>query len=201
MASLCLVLVIITSPLFETLPSYTMVSILSWILSSPLFSIADICIIFSSAIYSLTLSISSLDSRSILLIRTRVFLGLMASKISRSSSSNSLEESSTTNTRSDDFIWSLDFSTPIFSTISSVSLIPAVSTIFRGIPLIFTNSSITSLVVPAISVTMALFSPSIQFIRDDFPTFGLPRMAVFRPSLRILPVSEVSYIFTTSFCI
>ena len=49
----------------------------------------------------------------------------------------------------------------IFSTISSVSLIPAVSTIFRGIPFILTNSSITSLVVPAISVTIALFSPNI----------------------------------------
>ena len=52
-------------------------------------------------------------------------------------------------------------STPIDSTISSVSLIPAVSTIFRGIPFIFTNSSITSLVVPAISVTISLFSPNI----------------------------------------
>ena len=31
----------------------------------------------------------------------------------------------------------------------------------KGIPFIFTNSSITSLVVPAISVTIALFSPNI----------------------------------------
>ena len=87
---------------------------------------------------------------------------------------------------------SLDFSTPIFSTISSVSLIPAVSTIFKGIPFILTNSSITSLVVPAMSVTIALFSPNIEFNKDDFPTLGLPTITVFRPSLSILPLSAVS---------
>ena len=108
-----------------------------------------------------------------------------------SSWSRGLDESRTTRARSASFICSLDFSTPIFSTRSSVALIPAVSTIFRGMPLIFTNSSMTSRVVPGISVTMALSSPSIRFIRDDLPTFGLPNMAVFRPSLKILPVSAV----------
>ena len=62
----------------------------------------------------------------------------------------------------------------------------------------FTNSSITSLVVPAISVTIALFSPKIEFNNDDLPTFGLPIITVFNPSLRILPLSAESYNFLIS---
>ena len=46
-------------------------------------------------------------------------------------------------------------STPIRSTMSSVSRIPAVSTNFKGTPFTFTYSSIVSRVVPAISVTIA----------------------------------------------
>ena len=49
-------------------------------------------------------------------------------------------------------------STPIFSTISSVSRIPAVSTSLNGTPRTLTYSSHTSRVVPATSVTMALLS-------------------------------------------
>ena len=64
--------------------------------------------------------------------------------------------------------------------------------------MIFTNSSIASLVVPAISVTIALFSPNIEFNRDDFPTFGLPIITVFSPSLNIFPLSDVSYSFFIS---
>ena len=99
--------------------------------------------------------------------KTIVFLLCALCSISKSSSDNCFDESKTIITKSADSIDSLDFCTPIFSTISSVSLIPAVSTIFRGIPLIFTNSSITSLVVPGISVTIALFSPNIEFNRED----------------------------------
>lgn len=55
---------------------------------------------------------------------------------------------------------SFDFRTPIFSTISSVSLIPAVSINTKGIPLILITSSITSLVVPGMCVTIALSSPT-----------------------------------------
>ena len=120
------------------------------------------------------------------------------SNISKSSSVNGFDESKTIITKSAESIDSLDFCTPIFSTISSVSLIPAVSTIFSGIPLIFTNSSITSLVVPAISVTIALFSPNIEFNSEDFPTFGLPIITVFNPSLSIFPLSAESYNFLIS---
>ena len=83
------------------------------------------------------------------------------------------------------------FSMPIFSIMSSVSRIPAVSVITTGIFFITMLSSIISLVVPGISVTMALFSPIRTFISDDFPTLGLPTIDTERPSLMILPVSAV----------
>ena len=49
-----------------------------------------------------------------------------------------------------------------------------------------------SLVVPAISVTIALSSPVRTFKREDLPAFGLPTITVFIPSFLILPSSEVS---------
>ena len=61
---------------------------------------------------------------------------------------------------------------PIFSMIFSVSLTPAVSIILKGIPSIVIYSSIVSLVVPGISVTIALFSPSKELSKEDFPTLG-----------------------------
>lgn len=73
------------------------------------------------------------------------------------------------------------------------------STIFKGIPFMFTNSSITSLVVPGISVTIALFSPKIELSSEDLPTFGFPTITVFKPSLSIFPLSAVSYNFLISF--
>ena len=72
---------------------------------------------------------------------------------------------------------------------SSVSLIPAVSVIFIGIPSIFKYSSIISLVVPGTSVTIALFSFSKTLSKDDFPTLGFPIITTLRPSLIILPSS------------
>ena len=45
-----------------------------------------------------------------------------------------------------------------------------------------TVSSSTSLVVPGISVTIARSLPAIIFKREDFPTFGLPKITVFIPS-------------------
>ena len=39
--------------------------------------------------------------------------------------------------------------------------------------------STASLVVPAILLTIFLFEPIILFIKDDFPTFGLPINAIF----------------------
>ena len=58
-------------------------------------------------------------------------------------------------------------------------LIPAVS-IKTYLPFLFSNSeSIASLVVPAILLTITLFSPSILFTNEDFPTFGFPITATF----------------------
>ena len=83
---------------------------------------------------------------------------------------------------------SFAFFTPIFSTSSLAFLIPAVSIIFNGIPSICINSSIVSLVVPSISVTIALYSFRIKFNNDDFPLFGLPKITVEIPSLNIFPL-------------
>ena len=80
-----------------------------------------------------------------------------------------------------------DFSTPIFSISSVVFLIPAVSISFNDIPFIVTNSSIVSLVVPFLSLTIALSSFKILFNNEDFPAFGLPTIAVFIPSLKTFP--------------
>ncbi len=75
--------------------------------------------------------------------------------------------------KSASFAISLDFAIPIFSTSSFACLIPAVSISFNGIPLMFTNSSIVSLVVPAYWVTMALSSFNMAFSSDDFPCVWL----------------------------
>ncbi len=64
------------------------------------------------------------------------------------------------------------------------------STIFKGIPFIFTNSSIVSLVVPSISVTIALSSFKIAFNSEDFPAFGFPIITVLIPSFITLPLSN-----------
>ena len=197
-ASLCLEFVITTLEELLTSPANTIASILSCICSIPSFLSAEIFIILSFPTISSITVWSIACSKSILFNNTIVFLLLAFSSISKSSSVNGFDESKTIITKSAESIDSLDFCTPIFSTISSVSLIPAVSTIFSGIPLMFTNSSITSLVVPAISVTIALFSPKIEFNNDDLPTFGLPIITVFSPSLRILPLSAESYNFLIS---
>ena len=56
----------------------------------------------------------------------------------------------------------------------------------------FTYSSNTSRVVPAISVTIALFSCNRLFNNELLPTLGRPMIAVFIPSFIILPCLEVS---------
>ncbi len=57
----------------------------------------------------------------------------------------------------------------------------------EGTPLMLTYSSITSRVVPAMSVTMAFSSRRRLLSRLDFPTFGRPIIAVAMPSRRIFP--------------
>ena len=64
---------------------------------------------------------------------------------------------------------------------------PAVSRILSGTPAMFRYSSSTSRVVPGTSVTIARSCLSSAFKSDDLPTFGLPTMAVAKPSRRILP--------------
>lgn len=83
-------------------------------------------------------------------------------------------------------------STPTASTSSAVSRIPAVSASRRVTLPSRTVSSTISRVVPAAGVTMLRSQPARRFIRVDFPTFGLPTMAVSTPSRRIRPASNVS---------
>ena len=79
------------------------------------------------------------------------------------------------------FICSFDFSTPIFSTTSSVILIPAVSIKFKVTwPKLILASTI-SRVVPGILVTIALFSPINVFNKLLLPTLGFPTITVFIP--------------------
>ena len=67
----------------------------------------------------------------------------------------------------------------IFSFTLLFFLIPAVS-INTYFPNSFSNSeSVASLVVPAMSLTITLFSPNILFTNEDLPTFGLPIIATF----------------------
>ena len=54
-----------------------------------------------------------------------------------------------------------------------------------------TNSSNVSLVVPAMSVTIARSFPVNTFNTEDFPAFGFPKITVQIPSLIIFPSSAV----------
>ena len=125
-------------------------------------------------------------------------LSLLSSKSARSWSVKGSELLSTRRTRSASSRAFFERSTPIFSTTSSVSRIPAVSTSFKGTPLILTYSSITSRVVPSISVTIAFSSRNRLLSKLDFPTFGRPMIAVDKPSRRILPRFAVRNRFSKS---
>ena len=107
----------------------------------------------------------------------------LISNISLSSCSNLLLASKTTITKSACFNVFFERSTPIDSTLSSISLMPAVSNKCKTIPFKLISPSTMSLVVPAISVTMAFSSPTKAFNNDDLPTLGLPTIATLMPSL------------------
>ncbi len=84
----------------------------------------------------------------------------------------------------------------LYLSISSLILLfllnPAVS-ININLPSSVSNLlSIASLVVPGILLTIFLFSPSNLFISEDFPTLGLPTMAIFMysSSSSLLPNSS-----------
>ena len=100
--------------------------------------------------------------------------------------------------RSADSIFSFALSTPIFSTISSVFLIPAVSISLSVTPFRFAYSSRVSLVVPSILVTIALSSPKSILSTEDLPALGLPMIAVLIPSFISRPSSEVLRRFSIS---
>ena len=139
-------------------------------------------------LYSFKLSLSNICIfKSFLFNNIIEFLSLIEFNISISSSDSSFDISKIAIIKSLFSAISFDFFIPIFSTSSFAFLIPAVSINFNGIPLIVINSSIVSLVVPSYSVTIALSSFNIAFNKDDFPAFGVPIIAVFIPSLIILP--------------
>ena len=141
-------------------------------------------------------SASIFSGKSVLLSKIMRLLSLLSSRRARSWSVSASELLRTRRTKSASSRAFLERSTPIFSTTSSVSRIPAVSTNFKGTPLMLTYSSITSRVVPSMSVTMALSSRSRLFKRLDFPTFGRPMIAVDKPSRRILPRFAVAKRFS-----
>jgi hypothetical protein len=57
---------------------------------------------------------------------------------------------------------------------SSMARMPAVSTMFSGMPSTWIVSLTLSRVVPAIGVTMATSEPASAFSSDDLPTVGWP---------------------------
>ena len=111
-------------------------------------------------------------------------------KSSLSSSSKGCDESNTKRHTSHSSIAFLERSIPIFSTTSVLFLIPAVSTSFKVTFPRVNSPSIISLVVPAISVTIALSSSRSIFNSDDFPTLGRPTIAVLTPLTAITPKRE-----------
>ena len=74
---------------------------------------------------------------------------------------------------------------------------PAVSINLNNIPWIWTLSSITSRVVPAIEDTMALSSFNKAFNKVDFPTLVSPTMATGTPSFIALPKPKLAVSFLT----
>ena len=71
----------------------------------------------------------------------------------------------------------------LYLSISSLILLlrlrPAVSISRKLSSPILILLSIESRVVPGISLTIFLFSPSKSFINEDFPTLGFPTKAIF----------------------
>ena len=127
------------------------------------------------------------------------FLSLTLSKMNLSLSVNSSLEFNTTMIRLALSIKDRLFSTPIFSAKLSVSLIPAVSIKESSIPSKIILPSTISLVVPSISVTIALSSFKNLFKILLFPTLGLPIIIVLIPFLIICLSSDFVTKFFKSF--
>ena len=191
-ASLCLKLVIIISELIFISP-FKKRSFTAFSKSSiPVFSFVEVLIILIvSFTFSFNSPIDIFDSRSDLLNNIIHFLFSINFIISKSFSSKGTEESTTYIIRSASFVYFFAFSTPIFSIISSALRMPAVSITCKLISWSLIFSSIISLVVPAISVTIAFSSPANIFNKEDLPAFGFPTITVFTPSFIIFPFSVV----------
>ena len=95
--------------------------------------------------------------------------------------------STTTNLRSAFSAFLRDNFIPFFSISSLESLIPAVSEIITGYPSIFRWVSTTSLVVPAISETIATSLFDKLFNKLDLPALVGPTIAILKPSRIISP--------------
>ena len=77
---------------------------------------------------------------------------------------------------------------------------PAVSVKRTSTPFIISVSSIVSRVVPRMSLTIALSSPSKAFRSVDLPALGAPTIATCTPCLIALPVSNESTNSLIIFC-
>ena len=95
--------------------------------------------------------------------------------------------STTTNFRSAFSAFFRDNLIPFFSISSFDSLIPAVSEIITGYPSMFRWASTTSLVVPAISETIATSLFDKLFNKLDLPALVGPIIAILKPSRIISP--------------
>ena len=143
-----------------------------------------------------------LDLISDLLTNNMIFPLLFSRIFSNSESCffKSWVESKMNNIILDSLAISNDFFIPKLSILSLVFLIPAVSINLNLKPPIFTSSSIASLVVPAISDTIAFSSLTKQFNKVDFPTLGVPRIATGMPFLITLPkLNDLTSFFNSIF--
>ena len=77
---------------------------------------------------------------------------------------------------------------PIISAVLLDFVIPAVSKNLTGMPFKSIYDSITSLVVPGHSVTIAISLFEILLIKLDFPVFGFPIIPTIKPFLIFLPL-------------
>ena len=95
--------------------------------------------------------------------------------------------STTTNFKSAFSAFKRDNLIPFFSISSFESLIPAVSEMITGYPSMFKCVSTTSLVVPAISDTIATSLLDKLFSKLDLPALVGPMIAILKPSRIISP--------------
>ena len=122
------------------------------------------------------------SGRSDLLKMYRLSIPSIRRRMASSSASGFWPMSSTINRRSALLMASRARLTPMRSTVSSLSLMPAVSFKCMRMPSSWMLPSTVSRVVPGMSVTMARSSINRALSREDLPALGLPQMTTRRPS-------------------